>query len=209
MPVSPVVVRPRADDLVVDGEIKADEVLLGDRIVGIEDVRYEDGKGFGALQPRTLSSPKEPTAAQRAKHDVTHLPYEPWCPFCVQRRNNSHHRPSHETLRTVPLVVADYAFLRNQSNEDVATVLVVKILPYKILFSCVVDAKGNDEATVQRLAQLSKDLGLVHFVYRSDKEPAILAMIEQTIILSGRSGKALADADEDERKYASVMGGPG
>ena len=102
-------------------------------------------------------------------------------------------------------MVADYAFLRNHSNEDVATVLVVKVLPYKVFFSCVVDAKGVDEVTVQRLSQLFKDLGLVHFVYRSDKEPAIRAMIEQAIILAGRSGKAYADADPEEQKSLSVM----
>ena len=56
--------------IMVDGEINPDEVLLGDQIVGIEDVRYENGKGFSALQPRTLPSPKKPTAAQRAKHDA-------------------------------------------------------------------------------------------------------------------------------------------
>ena len=206
MPVSPIVLRPRADDLKGDGEINADEVLLGDPIVGVEEVRFEEGRGFGAREPRALPAPKQPTEAQRAKHNLTHLNYETWCPFCVAgRRNNSHHRPSHESSRSVPLVVADYAFLRNQSDEDVATVLVVKILPYKIFFSCVVDAKGVDNDVVQRLAQLFKDLGLVHFVYRSDKEPAIRAMLEQAIIASGRDGKAFADADVDEKEILTVM----
>ena len=69
----------------------------------------------------------------------------------------------------------------------------------------MVDVKGADEVVVQRLAQLFKDLGLVHFVYRSDKEPAIRAMFEQAIILSGRSGKAFAEADNAEKEAISVM----
>ena len=46
LPVSPIVVRPRADDLALDGLVKPSEVLLGNKIVGIEDVRYEDDRGI-------------------------------------------------------------------------------------------------------------------------------------------------------------------
>ena len=33
--------------------------------------------------PRPLREPKTPTAAERAKHSLTHLPYQAWCPYCV------------------------------------------------------------------------------------------------------------------------------
>ena len=44
-------------------------------------------------------------------------------------------------------------------------------------------------------------------VDRSDTEPAIRAMIEQAMILSGRSGKASVDATEEEKKSPSVREG--
>ena len=108
-------------------------------------------------------------------------------------------------LRCIPLVVADDAFLRNEADEDLATALVMKILPYNIFVACVVDMKGPDPNVVQRVAQRFKDLGLVHFAYRSDKENAIKALLEQAVIMSGRQGKKLKELDADERKSISVM----
>ena len=83
MPVSPVVLRPRAGEIQDDGEVKQEDVMLGEPIVGIEKVDYQEGQGFGAFQPKVLKSPKEPTPAERDRHFCTHIPYEPWCPFCA------------------------------------------------------------------------------------------------------------------------------
>ena len=81
-------------------------VLLKDPIVGVEStVVTEDGQA-GAIPPRELPSPKTPSEAERRRHELTHLPYASWCPFCVAgKRANSHHRRSHEKERTLPLLV--------------------------------------------------------------------------------------------------------
>ena len=100
MPVSPVVLRPRAGEIGDDEEVKQEEVFLSEPIVGIEKVDFQEGRGVGAFQPKVVRSPKEPTTAERDRHNTTHLPYEPWCPFCAScKRGNSHHRPSHEMTR--------------------------------------------------------------------------------------------------------------
>ena len=66
--------------------------VVGDPIVGVEVVTLDE-RGQGARSPRLLPSPKEPTPAARAIHNLTHMPYEAWCPCCVAcRRPNSHHR---------------------------------------------------------------------------------------------------------------------
>ena len=66
--------------------------VLGEPIVGIEAVTLDE-KGQGALPARALPSPKEPTPAERDRHNLTHLPFALWCPICIAcRRPNSHHR---------------------------------------------------------------------------------------------------------------------
>ena len=60
--------------------------------------------------------------------------------------------------------------------------------PYKLFLCCVVPAKGRDPTVVNRLARFIKECGLTHFTYRSDREPAIVAMIEEACALSGRHG---------------------
>ena len=35
---------------------------------------------------RVLAAPRTPTKAEREDHDVSHVPYRPWCRFCVMGR---------------------------------------------------------------------------------------------------------------------------
>ena len=96
-------VGPVVDEEVV-GDLKKIAVL-GDMIVGEEAVTLDE-RGQGALAARVLPSPKEPTQAAIDRHNITHLPYESWCPICVSsRRPNDHHRLCMDQSRQIPLLV--------------------------------------------------------------------------------------------------------
>ena len=164
-------------------------IMLKDPIVGVESTTLTEDGRVGAREPRELPSPKTPTEAQRRKHDLTHLPYASWCPFCVScRRANSHHRQSHESERVIPLLVGDYGFLRDNEDDDSTTILVLRLYPYKIFFTIVVENKGPDPVVTERIARFIKDCGLIHFTYRSDREPAIMSMIGEACRRAGRPG---------------------
>ena len=107
-------------------------MLLGEPIVGNESATLTE-HGPGALDPRVIPSPKSMTAAQRAKHDIAHLPYDPSCEICVQcRRANVPHQLSTSDSREIPLVVGDYGFIRDSMDQDMVTTLVLKVYPFKI-----------------------------------------------------------------------------
>ena len=182
------------DDEVVDPKL----AMTREPIVGLESVTWEQGKGSGALPARPLPSPKEMSDSVRRIHDITHLPYDPGCAICVScRRPNNHHRMSSDSARTIPLVVADYAFPRNFGDEDPLTVLVMRVYPYKLWMVCWVPSKWRDPKVVARIIRFIKDTGLTHFAYRSDREPAIAAMIEEACALSGRKGIKLNNNDDN------------
>ena len=49
-----------------------------------------DGGEFQAA--RGASTPKAPSKEAQARHNLTHLPYASWCPWCIMgRRNNAPH----------------------------------------------------------------------------------------------------------------------
>ena len=52
-------------------------------------------EAYAALEP---SVPAGPTAAERAAHALTHLPFQPWCDECVsgKSKENPHRRRSAE-----------------------------------------------------------------------------------------------------------------
>ena len=81
--------------------------------------------------PMCMPSPKVPTAAEKALHDLTHMPYRSWWPWCVAGRpNNSHHRfQKNTTDRTVPRLYLDDCFLKDDVEDPIQIVLVGKLKP--------------------------------------------------------------------------------
>ena len=101
------------DDAVVDLKRAA---VLGEPIVGIEQVTLDE-RGQGAVNFKILPSPKEPTPAQRERHNICHWPYEAWCPICVStRRPNDHHRACKRMDHEIPFLVGDSAFSVTQAT---------------------------------------------------------------------------------------------
>ena len=177
-----------------------------------ESLTTLDENGPGALAPRTIPAPKEMTPTEREKHFANgHLPYDCRCEICVQcKRPNLPHSKAHESDRTIPLLVGDYGFVKDGADENNATILVLKLYPYKLDFACVVKSKGSDPLVVARLCRFIMECGLVHFAYRSDREPAIVSLIQDACAMAGRNGvsiRAVADESPDptvERAHIAV-----
>ena len=66
-------------------------------------------------------------------------------------------RVTSETHRPVPLIVADYAFVRDHEDKELAKLLVVKVEPSNLLLCIVVDQKGNDETTISTRSSFQGD----------------------------------------------------
>ena len=66
---------------------------------------------------RVLAAPRTPTKAEREEHDVTHVPYRPWCRFCVMGRGleRRHLTQSSESDDDRPRMFADYGYLSGDS----------------------------------------------------------------------------------------------
>ena len=72
------------------------------------DVAREDAE---ANVPLAVPSPKEPGAVERARHELTHMPYRSWCFSCVASRGaDDAHRKS-DGYTGPPRVECDFMFL--------------------------------------------------------------------------------------------------
>ena len=204
-PVSPILSDDKGfeakGDMVTDLEeeeldpksVVVDDVIAGDGMVTLDE------SGPGAIQPKQIPGPKEMTRSERERHFAAgHLPYDPRCEICTScKRPNLPHFKSHESERTIPLLVGDYGFVKDSSDEDNVTVLVLKLFPFKLVFACVVPSKGSDPLVVARLCRFIMECGLLHFAYRSDREPAIVSLIQDACAMAGRNGVHV-HAVEDE-----------
>ena len=76
---------------------------------------------------RPSRDPGAPTQAERDAHAATHLPFRSWCDECVQgRRDAPPHCRTKRVAGEVPEVAFDYAYVRRDDEEDVATLLVMR-----------------------------------------------------------------------------------
>ena len=62
------------------------------------EVRVPREREFGVRNPRKLLDPKLPSQKEVDEHDLSHLPYRNWCPFCVAGKGKlaSHVQQSRE-----------------------------------------------------------------------------------------------------------------
>ena len=87
------------------------------------------------------------------------------------------------------MLVADYCYIRDCEDKDLATVFVVRLYPTKALFAVVCDKNGpDDKYVVIRLAQFIKDSGYSHIVFKSNQEASIRALFEEAFRASHRQG---------------------
>ena len=81
-----------------------------------EDTFSPDELALQARTVKTLPGPHEPTAQERATHELTHLPYRSWCTVCVQAKEKElqHRRQSTEKQ---PVIQLDYHFLTHTERD--------------------------------------------------------------------------------------------
>ena len=144
------------------------------------------------LVGRCMPCPGEPSPELVARHNLTHLPYQSWCPHCVAaRRNNQAHPEGKSAPRSLPLLVLDYCFLSDSDSQSKLTVLVGKLYPARALFAHVVRQKGDtDFETVARFSHFLRSTGATDIVYKTDQEAAAVALIREVVRVSKIPGHA-------------------
>merc|ERR1712127_610695 len=105
-----------------------------------------------------------------------------------RRRAAPHRRSKASSRRGIPLLVADYCYMRDCHDTELATVLVVKIYPAKAMMAIVVDQKGLSQSVINKVAKFIKDSGYLKIAYKSDQEASIRAMLEAAVLQAGREG---------------------
>ena len=70
------------------------------------------------LNPKGPTTPPSPTTAEWIQHQITHMPYKPWCPICVKNAAaNNPHRTLHHS-RGVAMFCMDYMFMTQKPSEE-------------------------------------------------------------------------------------------
>ena len=114
--------------------------------VATDDTQGE-GHREGAQGAKILKTPIQPTPKEIAEHEATHLPYQPWCKYCVQGKATNRKHNASRRLETekdgVPQIVMDYMFLSNKDKDKVSPILVIKDMKSKSILAQAVPRKST------------------------------------------------------------------
>ena len=154
-----------------------------------------DEEGEGA---RTINPGFKPSVEEVNNHNLTHIPFRSWCPFCVagKAKDNPHFRVDQEDS-DMNILDMDYMFLSGkepsaevgvdqvsdeeeeeeeeaEGKEKSMPVLVSYDRRHKYVFARVVPRKGAHPYTIRRVGQdITKILGYNRVHIKSDQERAI------------------------------------
>ena len=71
-------------------------------------------------EPKGLRKVLGPTKWEKEMHQLTHLPYRPWCEECVAGKGHSKHHQKviREEQEMAPTVSMGYGFIRPSGGDD-------------------------------------------------------------------------------------------
>ena len=129
-----------------------------------------------ARAPRSLPVPKEPTAQERAEHELTHLPFRSWCKICVESKSRQDH--SKKLRLKQPVLQCDYSFITDPETKDQVTLLNVRDVLSGLALSCVVPCKGHSVYAEGELRRFVLETGRTFGTLQADPEPALLTVLQ-------------------------------
>ena len=143
------------------------------------DDQEEEGQGGEVRRSKLVTNVLQPTQKERDAHRPTHIPFRPWCRFCVfGRGRDRQHRTIDRSEDGVPIIGVDFFFIGEPGMKGTIPGVVARDSISKSLFGHIIPGKGTGHGTTaDQLASDIDSLGYKRVTIRSDNEPAIVALV--------------------------------
>ena len=119
--------------------------------------------------------PHEPSEFEKQKHNLTHIPFQPWCTSCVKGKAQA--KPHKRTERIIedselPVIHCDYLMLKDVAGTGGLKVLSMYVRTFGYGTSTVVETKGpTDMCATMWAVKMLNFLGLSDITLQCDPEP--------------------------------------
>ena len=143
---------------------------------------HEVSQGDAPLLPKEQRPVVGPTAEQKRRHCLCHIPFEPWCEFCTAYRARADkHLQARPESREHSTVAFDFCFTERATGVkgDKLVVLIMKDVHAHAIAAIPTPAKGGSIAyryLVHEAVKFLNFCGSNPVTLKSDSEPACLAL---------------------------------
>ena len=159
-----------------------DNVIIADNVTPIVQDPLDDDRIPVESGAEITLVPREPSESEKMKHELTHIPFQPWCTSCVKGKAQA--EPHKRTERIIedselPVVQCDYLVLKDVAATSGLKVLSMYVRTFGYGMSTVVDKKGATDAfaTVWAVKMLNC-FGLSDVILQFDPEPSLIKWAE-------------------------------
>ena len=133
---------------------------------------------------KMLPEPGKPTAAEVAKHNLTHIPSADWCEHCQKGKGKDKGHTKAEGAVDRAVIQMDYSYLKadgTETVEDAAEVILTAVDTSSGMTTAISLPAKNWEMgyVVRTLKSFIGQLGHVNVALRTDGEPTVVQMAEQ------------------------------
>ena len=137
-----------------------------------------------------------PSAVERARHELTHIPFASWCDSCVmgQATEKPHYRQSNPDP-AVPMIMFDFAFNAAVNADDntvdatLGTSVVAVDAQTGVVYGNALGSKEADDFTVKEVNKFIRQMGHRKVDVRCDNEPAPKAIQGKLLALRSAAGE--------------------
>ena len=126
--------------------------------------------------------PCEPSEFKKQKHNLTHIPFQPWCTSCVKGKAQA--EPHKRTERIIedselPVIQCDYLMLKDTAGTGGLKVLSMYVRTFGYGMSTVVETKGpTDMYATMWAVKMLNFLRLSDIILQCDPEPSLIKWAE-------------------------------
>lgn len=135
-----------------------------------------------------------PSEELQARHNLAHMPYEPWCPSCIANRARADKHPRDFSSRdgSCPTISFDYCYTKaGESTRDADALLALVLVDSKTGYlGCVpLNSKAQVDLATKEIIAFCQTLGYSQVMLRCDNKPSILQI--QRLVVQTRQAMGL------------------
>ena len=163
------------------GDNALEEGITGEGEEEDEIIKMDSDEEEEAKIPRIIKYPKRPTSKEVEQHNITHLPFRDWCPYCIQGgAPNRNHNKIKEQDYSIPHITCDYCFMGDKEDSETLVIQVSRDTESKSIFAHAVPRKGlSHEHGAEQMCKDIEYLGYKSIVLKTDNEPAMRTLQDE------------------------------
>ena len=147
-----------------------------------------------ARKATEVPRPQQPTAQERAEHELTHLPYRSWCDICVRTNGKTNSHPRQKSSQ--PVTQVDMTYIKSLDDKSTTPILTaIDVETGMSMATLIQDRTQHFEYLVNCMCNFLMESGraqaiLANAVLQSDQEQFLINLLKAGNNISVRQSAA-------------------